>query len=84
MANVIKNEKASWNPPTTKKAREEMPSSAFLDPQNLKYPVKKKINGKWVYSCKALVAAMIRAKQNNRMDIYSKAKKLHDNLCKKG
>jgi len=84
MANVIKNERASWSPPTTKSAREKMPSSAFLDPQNLKYPVKKKVNGNWVYSCKALRAAMVRAAQNNRTDIYSKAKNLYEKLCKKG
>ncbi len=83
MANVIKNERASWSPPTTKSAREKMPPSAFLDPQ-LKYPVKKKVNGKWAYSCKALRAAMVRAAQNNRTDIYSKAKNLYEKLCKKG
>ena len=84
MANVVKNEKAPWNPPSTKSAREKMPSSAFLDPQNLKYPVKKQVNGKWVYSCKALRAAEVRAIQNGKTDIANKAKNLYQKLCQKG
>ena len=81
---VIKNEKASWNPSSLVSDRKNWPSSVFLDPTNRKYPVKKLVNGKWLYSCKGLRAAEVRATQNKRIDIVNKARNLYQKLCKKG
>lgn len=47
-------------------------TKAFLDPDNLKYPVFDQ-NG---FNCSLCYAAYLRSKQNNQIELASKAKKL--------
>ena len=66
-----------WAPPaqgTT--ARNNMPSSCFLDQKNKKYPYKTKKDGKWVASKSGLQAAARRAGQQGATGIKAKAEKM--------
>lgn len=63
-----------WNPPaqgTT--AREKMPRSAFLMPDERKYPFKVKRDGEWVASERGLMAARNRAAQQGETAVERKA-----------
>jgi len=63
----------TWKTPT-RWQREGMPASAFLDPKNRKYPVKKTARGP--YYVRALVAAAHYSKMYGDKTVYNKAMKL--------
>jgi hypothetical protein len=63
----------TWKAPTQWQ-REGMPASAFLDPKERKYPVKKTARGP--YYVRALVAASHYAKMYGDKTVYNKAMKL--------
>jgi hypothetical protein len=71
-----KQEKATASP--NKEHREEMPESAFLEPERRKYPVKVKRDGKWHYSRNLLLAAERRAIMNGHHDIAKRAKEIRE------
>lgn len=53
--------------------REEMPASAFLEPEQRKYPVKDKQGGDWVYSRDLLLAAAREARMHGHEDLAKRA-----------
>ncbi|AKI96578.1 hypothetical protein [Kosmotoga pacifica] len=63
-------------PPPDSTKREDMPAHVFLDPQNRRYPFKKKVNGQWKVSCAGLLAAYRRANTQKDASIAAKAKSL--------
>lgn len=50
---------------------------AFLDSENLKYPVKNPKTGQ--YDCRLIYTARLKALQSKKIDIAKKAKQLYDN-----
>lgn len=68
-----------------KSKREKVPSHVFLIPDERKFPVKKfdSKSGKWVYDCKALRAAIVRAAQFGYKRVESQARSLYLKNCKK-
>lgn len=76
----------AWNPPDIgSERREKMPDSAFLLPDEKKFPVKTKDKktGEWKLSQNGLKAAMSRAGQHGYADVLERAQKLYtDNFEK--
>ncbi|HQO05901.1 MAG TPA: hypothetical protein PKW84_07255 [Fervidobacterium sp.] len=72
-----------WNPPKTKKQRENKPKSIYLCPSSLSYPYKEKIDGKWVINCNALKSAISLSGMHGRAEIHKKAQRLFNEHCKK-
>jgi len=62
-------------------AREEMPSGAFLDRENKKYPVMRQRDGKWVWDCNLIRAAERRARLNGDSSIEARARDLWSRVC---
>src|SRR5690348_15038674 len=58
------NEKERAEASRNQSKREDMPGSAFLDPEARKYPVKEKIEGEWKYSRNLLEAAAREARMH--------------------
>jgi hypothetical protein len=66
--------KDDWNPSAEgSKERGKMPSSAFLEPGEKKYPYKVNRGGKWVPSQAGLEAAYKRARQQGATATAEKA-----------
>lgn len=53
--------------------REDMPGSAFLEPESRKYPVKEKTDGEWKYSRNLLEAAAREARIHGHHDLAERA-----------
>ena len=58
--------------------RKEEPESIFLMPGSRKYPVKTKVEGKWVYNRKLLLAAAREARMHGHDDLASKADRIRE------
>lgn len=56
--------------------REEMPGSAFLEPEQRKYPVKTEQGGSWKYDRDLLLAAEREAEMHGHKDLAARAKSL--------
>lgn len=54
-------------------SREDMPATAFLEPDGRKYPVKEKRDDGWAYSRDLLLAAAREARMHGHADIASRA-----------
>ena len=56
--------------------REEMPGSAFLEPNSRKYPVKINRDGEWKYDADLLLAAEREAEMHGHADLAARAKEI--------
>lgn len=61
-------------------AREEQPSSVFLEPASRKYPVKTKKNGEWKYDRDLLLAAAREARMHGHADLASQADAIRNRM----
>lgn len=78
-----KSKKKSWSEIAPKRVseRRRMPSSCFLVPDQLKYPICNKHNHR--VSCKGIRAARSRAAQQHRLDLVLKTRALERRHCAK-
>lgn len=58
--------------------REQMPGSAFLEPNSRKYPVKVSRDGEWKFDRDLLTAAESEAAMHGHADLAAKAKEIRD------
>ncbi|NJN63448.1 MAG: hypothetical protein HC882_00290 [Acidobacteria bacterium] len=80
---AMKNPMRGWDRQKPKKIteRRKMPKVCFLDPKGLKYPVcPKSTRGKAKPTCKGVLAAFSRARQQHNQVVAKKAVKLADVL----
>lgn len=61
-----------------KEHREDMPESAFLEPEGRKYPVKEKKDGEWHYDRNLLLAAAREARMHGHEDVAKRADEIRD------
>lgn len=82
----MKNPMKGWDKQKPKKIseRRKMPKACFLDPKGLKYPVcPKSTRGRAKPTCKGVLAAFSRARQQHNEVVAKRAVRLGDSLgCK--
>jgi 8-oxo-dGTP pyrophosphatase MutT (NUDIX family) len=74
------NEKERAEADRNHKSREEMPGSAFLEPEGHKYPVKTKVDGEWKYSRDLLLAAAREARMHGHEELAKRADAIRERM----